>query len=736
MAMTHTSPGSRILIVDDNATIHQDIRKILCPPGAGADLLAAEQELFGAAIPAAGRPQVAFEIDSAYQGQEALARVEAALLEGRPYAMAFVDVRMPPGWDGIETIRHIWAKYPELQVVICTAYSDHSWDAIVHALEQPDSFVILKKPFDNVEVLQLAHALTKKWSLNRQARLRLSELKDMVARQTAELSHMNEHLRSEVRRREQTEIALRGSEHRFHLAFKASSVPMGIMHASTRTYLEVNDAFLHLTGRDYEEIVGSSSCDMGMLAQAADCERVMEQVMRQGRVRDSVLRIIRKGGEPRDTLVSLEPVVLGEERCLLVAVQDVTEQRKLEGQLRQSQKMEAIGQLAAGVAHDFNNLLTIIHGHASLLANRPNLDDPARHSITQVKMAADRAATLTRQLLAFSRKQVMQPRALILNDVIEKSHGLLKRLLGETIRLECVYGRPLPPVFADENSLDQVLMNLTVNARDAMPGGGTVSIRTEAVTVSATDALRNPDARAGQFVRLSVKDDGCGMDTSLLARIFEPFFTTKPQGKGTGLGLSTVYGIVKQHEGWMEVQSLPGMGSTFSVLLPVTDKQPEPVNDTSFLRREVPRAKAQEVVLVVEDEPVLRDFITMTLEANGYTVLQAGDGMEALQVSNAPIGRIDLLLTDMVMPNGMTGAALAVQLSARIKDLRVLYTSGYSQELMENADRLTLGVNFLPKPFDVNKLLRTVRACLESPVASPMKTTNLVGVPPKLDSSA
>jgi PAS domain S-box-containing protein len=720
MPLSQNISAVRILIVDDNPTIHQDIRKILCPPTAAAELLAEEQELFGAVpVPISGQPKISFEIDSAYQGQEGLEKIKQALAEGRPYSMAFVDVRMPPGWDGIETIRRVWEVYPELQVVICTAYSDHSWESIIQALAQPDSFVILKKPFDNVEVLQLAHALTKKWGLNRQAQLRMGELKEMVQRQTAELRNANEHLIGEIRRREQIEIALRGSEHRFQLAFQSSPVPMGIMHASTRTYLEINESFQTLIGRTREEVLGSSSNDLGLLARPEQCDQAMSSVMREGRVRDAAIRVIRKDGDGRDTLMSLEPIVLGEERCLLVAIQDVTEQRKLEGQLRQSQKMEAIGQLAAGVAHDFNNLLTIIHGHASLQAVRAELPEPTRHSIEQIKMAADRAAALTRQLLTFSRKQVMQPRPISLNEVITKSQALLKRLLGETIRLECVCAPELPLVFADENSLDQVIMNLAVNARDAMVGGGVLTINTEDVVLCGADTSRNPDARAGRFVRLSVTDNGCGMDTTVLTRIFEPFFTTKPQGKGTGLGLSTVYGIVKQHEGWMEVRSLPGMGTTFHVHLPITDKRPEVTEDTNFISRPpvAPAQEATSLVLVVEDEPVLRSFISMTLEAHGYRVLEAGDGLEALQVGAAAKEKIDLLLTDMVMPNGMTGVTLGAQLSERIPGLKVLYTSGYSQELMDNAERLKQGVNFLPKPFDVNRLLKTVRACLESPAA-------------------
>ena len=720
-------PSHRILVIDDQATIHEDIRKILCPVEAETDLLEAETQLFGRADHARVKAKTKFRIDSAYQGKEGLALVEQSLADGDAYAMAFVDVRMPPGWDGIETIRHIWKRYPELQIVICSAYSDHSWEDIVLNLGDSDNFVILKKPFDNIEVLQLAHALTKKWVVTKQANLRLAELDAMVAKQTAKLTASNEQLHTEIRRREHTELELQGSEHRFALAFKASAIPMGIMHASSRAYLEVNESFALLAARSREEMIGKTSNEMQLLARPEDCDNAIEAVRRNGRVRDFALRIVAKGGEQRDVLVTLEPAVLGEEACLLVAMLDVTEQRKLEVQLRQSQKMDAIGQLAAGVAHDFNNLLTIIHGHASLQMARPNMDEQMKHSLTQVKMAADRAATLTRQLLAFSRKQVMQLRPISLNDSIQHSQAMLKRLLGETIALDCTCAPTLPMVFADENSMDQVIMNLVVNARDAMPQGGMLRIVTSAVTLGAVDLPRHPDARPGEFVRLSVIDNGSGMDTALLTRIFEPFFTTKPQGKGTGLGLSTVYGIVKQHDGWVEVESAPGLGSKFHVYLAVTDKVRAQSHETALFSLE-PATEHKETVLVVEDEAVLREFVTTLLQQQGYIVLQAADGLEALQVCRQTVAKIDLLLTDMVMPNGISGAKLAVQMLARRKDLKVLYTSGYSQELMENSGRLVVGTNFLPKPFDVNKLLKAVRRCLESESPNAIKTTGLVGV--------
>ena len=728
METNNTGNARRILIVDDNRTIHEDIRKILCPAVTAPELLEAEAKLFGTPLPVSQSGGLRFQIDSAMQGQDALALVQQACAEGVPHMLAFVDVRMPPGWDGIQTARKLWEVNSGLQIVICTAFSDHSWDDIVRSLGQSDNFVILKKPFDNIEVLQLAHALTQKWMMTEQAGLRMKEMDQMVAQKTAEITASNEQLRAEVGRRSQAEMELRGSEHRFELAFKASAIPMAMMHATTETYLEVNESFIRLLGRSRDEIIGKTAKEIGLLARPEDCDNAMTELRRAGSVRDYAVRLVPKTGEPRDTLVSLEPVVLFEEMCVLVAILDVTEQKKLEVQLRQSQKMEAIGQLAAGVAHDFNNLLTIIHGHASLQIARPRQDEKLGHSLNQIKMAADRAATLTRQLLAFSRKQMMQLKPVSLNDSIERSQALLKRLIGETIKLTCDCSPILPMVFADENSIDQVVLNLVVNARDAMPEGGNLRVTTNVVEVLDAEAGRHPEARPGRFVRLSVEDNGCGMDTSVRTRIFEPFYTTKPKGKGTGLGLSTVYGIVKQHEGWVEVESAVGLGSKFHVFLAITDKLPENKGETAFFQIQPAPAKQHETVLVVEDEIVLREFVTAVLMDQGYNVLEAGDGMEALEVARQTEAKIDLLLTDMVMPNGISGKMLASQLVAQRNGLKVLFMSGYSRDLVDNSNNLVSGVNFLPKPFDVAKLLKAVRSCLEAETPSEVRTTDLVGV--------
>ncbi|MDE3068777.1 MAG: response regulator [Verrucomicrobiota bacterium] len=690
---------NKILIIDDNPTIHQDIRKILCPPESDPQFSELEAELFDA--PPETKTKAEFQVDSAFQGQEGFAKVRQALAEGAPYALAFVDVRMPPGWDGIETIRHIWDQYPELQVVICTAYSDRSWTDITRVLGCSDNLAILKKPFDNIELLQLAHALTRKWELNRQVQERLAGLDEMVRARTAEL---------------------RASEERFQKAFQAASVPMAILQSRTQTCVEVNDSFLALTARQRHEIVGPAPARLEQLIPPGDYERLHERLRSGGPIRDYSCQVRRNCKEVRDTLISMESVTMGTEECLLLAVHDVTEQHQIEFQFRQAQKMEAVGQLAAGVAHDFNNLLTVIQGHASMQLSRHGLEPQTVKAFQQVQLAAERAAALTRHLLAFSRKQVMQRRPLRLNEILTRIQPMFVRMLGETISLDCQCLENLPQVLADENSIEQVLMNLVVNARDAMGDDGKLRIAAETVKVSAAAARKNPEARPGEFVRLIVADNGSGMDAATLARIFEPFFTTKPKNKGTGLGLSTVYGIVKQHEGWVEVDSTPRVGTVFRVFLPLSARPAEAAAEEPKASVEMAAAETpRETILLVEDEAPVRELMATTLTRHGYQVIQAENGPAALNLWQQATRPIDLLLTDMVMPNGLSGAALARRLLEKCATLRVLYTSGYSPELIENPDQLLEGVNFLPKPFDISKLIRTVRCCLTGTAEASLK---------------
>ena len=355
------------------------------------------------------------------------------------------------------------------------------------------------------------------------------------------------------------------------------------------------------------------------------------------------------------------------------------ERLKMGEQLRQSQKMESIGQLAAGVAHDFNNMLTIIQGHTSALLARPTLPPDVLDPVQAVYFAAERAAGLTRQLLMFSRKNVMQVRLLDLREVVGNMSKMLQRLFGETITLEFQPPDELPVVQGDTGMIEQVIMNLAVNARDAMPKGGKLTIGLGAVAVDATHVEIHPEARPGNFVRLRMSDTGIGMDSATRARIFEPFFTTKEVGKGAGLGLATVYGIVKQHDGWIEVDSEPGEGSTFDVFFP-TAMQTAQTAQTVEEKTGPPESVTggTETVFLVEDEPILREMARDILESYGYRILEASSGKEALGMWNLTRGKIDLLLTDMIMPDGVSGAELAQRLLAGQPHLKIIFTSGYT----------------------------------------------------------
>ena len=392
---------------------------------------------------------------------------------------------------------------------------------------------------------------------------------------------------------------------------------------------------------------------------------------------------------------------------------DVTDVLNLEAQFRHAQKLESVGQLAAGVAHDFNNILTVIQGYSECLLNRCRGDAPTQTALKQISDASKRAAALTRQLLMFSRKQVIQTKVLDLNAVLQNLSNMLSRLLGEDIKLQSNYAHSLPLVEADNGMLEQVVMNLVVNSRDAMPKGGTLTLTTSLVTLDSSYARLHPESRAGEFLCLTVADTGCGMDKKTLERIFEPFFSTKEVGKGTGLGLATVYGIVKQHEGWIEVASEVGRGTTFKIYFPCAaqEKQGKPEEHSDAIPE--PVRGGQETILVVEDEPVLRELVCEVLQDYKYRVLAAGTGLEALRTWDEHNGQIDLVLTDMVMPEGMTGRELAAQLKQRKPELKVIYSSGYSPEAM-GRDFGHSDTVFLSKPYLPPQLARTVRQCLDS----------------------
>jgi nitrogen-specific signal transduction histidine kinase/CheY-like chemotaxis protein len=388
---------------------------------------------------------------------------------------------------------------------------------------------------------------------------------------------------------------------------------------------------------------------------------------------------------------------------------DLSESKRLEDQFRQAQKMEAVGRLAGGVAHDFNNLLTAIMGYSDLLLMRLDGPDPMRKNVEEIKKAGERAASLTRQLLAFSRRQVLQPQVMDLNTVVSGMEKLVRRLIGEDIDLRLRLQSPLGSVKADPGQIEQVILNLVINSRDAMPHGGKLTIETRSVVLQEEYIWKDPGAKPGAYVVLEVRDTGTGMSTEVQSHLFEPFFTTKEKGKGTGLGLSTVYGIVKQSNGIISAYSEEGQGTIFKVYLPLVDV---------LVANATPPAEPEkwvagsETILLVEDEQAIRGLMQAVLRMKGYTVLEASDGQEALGMFKGNGDHIDLVITDVVMPR-MSGRELASRIVADQPGTKVLYVSGYSEEAVLYQGNFQQGTAFLQKPFTPDSLTRKVREMLD-----------------------
>jgi signal transduction histidine kinase/ActR/RegA family two-component response regulator len=415
--------------------------------------------------------------------------------------------------------------------------------------------------------------------------------------------------------------------------------------------------------------------------------------------------------------------------ALVYTVRDLTQQRGLEDQLAQSQKMEAVGQLAGGVAHDFNNLLTVIMSYSLMLLESIESADPRHSDVQEISNAAERAAGLTRQLLAFSRKQVMQSRAISVNTVVEGVEKMLGRMIGEDIELATTLEPHVALINADPGQVEQVIINLAVNARDAMPNGGRLHITTANTDLSPEHSDRHLDAKPGRYVMLAVSDTGTGMTRDVQLRAFEPFFTTKGQGKGTGLGLSTVYGIVKQSGGDVWVYSEPGQGTTFKVYFPMLDG--DDVVTGAEVVESPPVAVGRETILVVEDDAALRALTARILEASGFTVLLASNGVEALALASAHAGIIDLIATDVVMPV-MSGRPLVEKLAKTRSKMKVLFMSGYTDDEIMRRGVLDGLTAFLQKPFTPTQFANKVRAVLDQPIlkpATPTPTTSGRAIP-------
>jgi len=417
-------------------------------------------------------------------------------------------------------------------------------------------------------------------------------------------------------------------------------------------------------------------------------------------------------GTTRQQVISFNPIYSDVDVAgVAVFSHDITERKRLEAQLLQSQKMEGIGRLAGGVAHDFNNLLTAIIGNAELALDSLPADHSTRAEIAEIARVAERAVGLTRQLLAFARRQIIESHVIDLNQLVLDMDALLRRLIGEDVALKTLPAHGLWSVKADPGQIEQVIVNLAVNARDAMPDGGKLTIETGNVTLDQEYTHQHVNVVPGSYVLLAVSDTGIGMDAQVRERIFEPFFTTKEQGRGTGLGLAVCYGIVKQHGGSIWVYSEPAHGTSFKIYLPRVD---EPVERLAHARAPQAAPRGAETILLVEDEAAVRKLAARVLREHGYTVFEAAQPEEALAIAAArPAGSIHLLLTDVVMP-GMSGKALAEEVLKRSPDIKTLFISGYTNNAIVRHGRLDLGVAFLPKPFSPATLARKVREILDA----------------------
>ena len=517
-------------------------------------------------------------------------------------------------------------------------------------------------------------------------------------------------LSHDVTEQRKNQESLRQSEERFATAFRSSPLPITISTEKEGLYVDANDAFVNMMGYRREEIVGKSAHQLRIWVDPEDRQQMVQQVDQTEQAEPVETRFRTKSGDERRVRISAGRILLDGKPCVLANTLDITESRRLEEQFRQAQKMEAVGRLAGGVAHDFNNLLSVIMGYSEIAQDAALRGTAVRNHLDQIKKAAERAAALTQQLLAFSRQQVLQPKVLNLNAVVHSVSEMLLRVIGEDVALNLAPGEPLGSIKADLSQIEQVLMNLAVNARDAMPEGGKIMIETANVELDETYARQHQSVRPGSYVMLSFSDTGCGMDATTMAQIFEPFFTTKEPGKGTGLGLSTVYGIVKQSGGYVWAYSESMRGTTFKIYFPRVDGQAEKL---SAPRPELVFDRGTETILLVEDEAAVRALIAELLRGAGYTVLEANEANAAIEIAERHRNSIHLVLTDVIMP-GLSGGDLILHLRTLQPNLAILFMSGYASDLISRAGVTEPERFLLHKPFTRKSLLTKVRAMLDN----------------------
>ena len=846
MNPTTDNLNRRILVIDDNQAIHEDFRKILAESDSeDAMLQAAEARIFGA--PAV----MLFEIDTASQGEEGLKMVEKALAEGRPYAMAFVDVRMPPGWDGIETTQRIWQVCPDLQVVICTAFSDCSWNEMQEQLNPQDRLMVLKKPFDTIEILQMANALTQKWLKLQESKVEFGDLHHMVSERTRELEASQaaavSMMADAVRHREKAEQAYeelkremterRMLEEKFReqasLLDKAQDAILAhdleqritywnkgaerlygwsaqevvgrplaqLLYKDPEAFYRASEQViqtgewvgeLHQIGKDGRGLVivghwtlvrdaaGQAKSVLAINTDITGRKQTDEALKMQGRVLESmaegvtvcdedgiivfsndscntmfgynsgeligqhysVIRSLpqdesrramdelfgvlrekgawmgemnsrKKDGTPFITRSRISVLEMDGVRSFVAVVEDITEKKNMEAKFLRSQRMESVGRLSSGIAHDMNNILTPIFISSFMLRRKLPPEDFEK-MLGNIETNAQRGADLIKQLLTVNCDMSGQRHVVQTSQLASDMMKIMSGTFPKNITLSANTPEDVWPVIGDPTQLHQVLLNLCVNARDAMPAGGVLSLSTENIRLDENFAAMNVDAMPGPYVVIRVSDTGEGIPAEVIDKIFDPFFTTKETGKGTGLGLSTVMGIVKSHQGFVNLRSRVSMGSVFEIYLPAA---PDAVAASSAApAMQAPRGQG-ELILVVDDEEVIREVVQKTLCAHGYRVITAGDGTEAIAQFSQNRGEIKAVLTDIMMPF-MDGVTLSRTLKKMDPTIQIIATSGMgsAKGRQDKAAALaSLQINtFLNKPYSANEILTAIGELLAS----------------------
>ncbi len=670
----------RILVIGGDRDSQEDFCQILSAPS-----VAEAGESDAGSSP---RATSAFEVEMAAGGEEGLKKASQARDSGRPYSVVFVDVGDASAPGGVETISRLWEADPGLEIVLCADMSELVLPDISRQLRRNDQLMLLEKPFRQVEMRQMAVALSEKWRVTAEAQSYFTNLEALIHSRTAAL--------------EQSLSRVRMSENLYRLLFDSNPTPILTYDDATLAFVSVNEAAVRHYGYSKQEFLALTMRD---LVAPEEMPAFMDQLSggEAGGKSSRVWRHRTRHGRWTEMEIISHHIV--PQRIYLSLAVDATERLNLEAQLRQSQKMESIGQLAGGIAHDFNNLLTVVNGHASLLMVNEKLTPKGAESLKEIIEAGKRAGALTRQLMTFSRKHEFNAQVVDLNEVVNHITKMLRRILGEDVSLQVEFAPGLPAILADLGMIEQVLLNLAVNSRDAMPRGGRLRIRTSAVEIGLEEAKHNPEASPGKFVCLTFGDTGSGIAPEHLSRIFEPFFTTKDMDRGTGLGLATVYGIVKQHKGWLTVESVVGQGTTFFMYLPASNARGGALQLPPSEQKVI---GGTETILVVEDEAPLLKLIHYVLESHGYKVLGCGSAKEALAIWKDHHDKIDLLLTDLILPEGMAGTELAKILQREKPGIKVLCTSGYDAARL--AKEFPEGTKFtlIQKPFHARRLAETV----------------------------